>query len=72
MVTVENSETGGRNLCGTLVISNDLTIDGQTYVIPCDFKCGNSILLEVIHGSGSAMEGCIHLREIQAYYSPGL
>ena len=72
MVMVENSDTGDRNLCGSLAISNDLTIEGQTYVIPCDLKCGNSILLEVNHGWGSSIEGCIHLREIQAYISAGL
>lgn len=72
MVMVENSDTGDKNLCGTLAISNDLTIEGQTYVIPCDLKCGNSILLEVNHGWESSIEGCIHLREIQAYIAAGL
>ncbi|KAL5247791.1 hypothetical protein ACHWQZ_G019622 [Mnemiopsis leidyi] len=68
-VIVENSETESRDICGRLVIRHDFTVKGQTYNIPCDSLCGNSILLEVNHGSGSAREGCIHMKEIEAYYS---
>lgn len=71
-VIVENSETESRDICGRLVIRHDFTVKGQTYNIPCDSLCGNSILLEVNHGSGSAREGCIHMKEIEAYYSAGV
>ena len=68
-VLVMNSETESRLYCGRLSTNSDLTVEGQTYRIPCALHCGNIILLEVNRGEGSGIEGCIHMNEIQAYSS---
>ena len=71
-VSVVDTGTGSENLCGILKTKKDWTIEGQTYRIPCDLKCGNEVKLTVIHTRKTySLPACIHMREIVAY-SKGL
>ena len=61
-ISVVNSITGEKEQCGKLHTTDILTVEGQTYTIPCDMKCGDAIELSV-HKSG----GCVHVKEIEVY-----
>ena len=63
-VFVVNTKTGTESLCGVLKVSDVLTIDGQTYRIPCDLKCGDEVKLTLRHESQPV---CIHTWEIMAF-----
>ena len=63
-VLVVNSDTGDESLCGVLKVSDVLTIEGQTYRIPCDLKCGDEVKLTLRHESKPV---CIHIWEITAF-----
>jgi hypothetical protein len=67
-VFVVNTATNTRNFCGVLKISDNTTIEAQTYKIPCKLKCGDEVKLTLRHDSGEyTHEGCIHIIEIKAY-----
>ena len=72
-VFVVNTNTGTESLCGILKASTDLTIEGQTYRIPCNLKCGDEVKLTVRHDNGKYDNpACIHMIEIVAYHIAGL
>ena len=69
-VFVVNTKTGTESLCGVLKVSDVLTIEGQTYRIPCDLKCGDEVKLTVRHDGGKYGKGaCIHMKEIKAFHT---
>ena len=69
-VFVVNTNTGTESLCGILKASTDLTIEGQTYRIPCNLKCGDEVRLTVRHDRGTYdIEACIHMIEIKAFHT---
>ena len=63
-IFVVNTKTGTESLCGVLKVSDVLTIEGQTYRIPCDLKCGDEVKLTLRHESKPV---CIHIWEIMAF-----
>ena len=65
-VFVVNTIKAIESLCGRISISGDMTIDGQTYKISCDLKCGDEVKLKLLHDSGKH-KACIHMREITAF-----
>ena len=68
-VFVANSDTGDESLCGVLKVSDVLTIEGQTYRIPCDLKCGDEVKLAVRHDNGDYDKAaCIHMKEVKAFH----
>ena len=68
-VLVVNTKTGTKGLCGVLKVSDVLTIEGQTYRIPCDLKCGDEVKLTVRHDKEKYhINACIHMREIVAFH----
>ena len=69
-VFVVDSDTREESLCGVLKVSDVMTIEGQTYRIPCDLKCGDEVKLTVRHDNGKYDNpACIHMKEIKAYYT---
>ena len=67
-VFVADSDTGDESLCGVLKVSDVPTIEGQTYRIPCDLKCGDEVKLTVRHDSGKYDNvACIHMTEIKIF-----
>ena len=69
-VFVLNTKTGTESLCGVLKVSDVQTIEGQTYRIPCDLKCGDEVKLTVRHDMGKYdRAACIHMTEILAYHT---
>ena len=67
-VFVVNTKTGTESLCGVLKMREVWTVEGQTYKISCDLKCGNEVKLTVRHNSGEYNNlACIHMSEIKAY-----
>ena len=67
-VFVVNTDTGIDNLCEVLKISSVMTIEGQTYTIPCHLKCGNEVKLTLRHDRGSYTHwAAIHMKEIMAF-----
>ena len=70
---VVDTETGEEALCGSLETKGGQSMEGQTYSIPCDQKCGNRVKFTVLHETGEHnTPGCIHMLEIMAYNLPGL
>ena len=61
-VAVIDSTTGDRSVCGRLDITDILTLEGQTYTLPCGLACGDEIELSV-HKTG----GCIHILEMEVF-----
>ena len=69
-VSVVDNDSQKENLCGTIRIRDVEGIEGQTYDISCDMKCGDEVKLTVYHGSGKYKRGaCITMAEIMAYIS---
>ena len=69
-VFVVNNDSQNESLCGILRIRDVEGIEGQTYDIPCDMKCGNEVKLSVYHGTGKyKRSACITMAEIMAYSS---
>ena len=69
-VFVVNTKTGTESLCGVLKVSDVLTIEGQTYRIPCDLKCGDEVKLTIRHDKDKYhIDACIHMREIKAFHT---
>ena len=67
-VFVVNREKDTESLCGVLKVSDDLTIEGQTYRIPCELKCGDEVKLTLRHDKGRYhVKACIHMREIISF-----
>ena len=67
-VFVVNREKKTESLCGVLKVSDDLTIEGQTYRIPCDLKCGDEVKLTLRHDKGRYhVKACIHMKEITSF-----
>ena len=67
-VLVINRETEIENLCGLVGVSDVPTIEGQTYRIPCDLKCGDEVKLTLRHDSSNyTREACIHIYEITTF-----
>ena len=65
---VINARSGAESLCGVLNVINDYSLEGQTYRIPCDVKCGDEVKLTLRHNIGEYdKNGCIQMREITAY-----
>ena len=70
-VLVVDSYTRSESLCGTLAMRKEQSVEGQTYRVPCDGKCGNEVKLTVYHETGDyGYRACIHMSEILAYHSP--
>ena len=67
-VFVVNTKTGTESLCGVLKVSDVMTIEGQTYRIPCDLKCGDEVKLTVRHDSKYEKDACIHMKEITTFH----
>lgn len=71
-VFVVNTATKGESLCGILKTRYGPSVQGQTYKIRCNMKCGDEVKLTVYHESGDYdYEACIHMSEIMAFVSPG-
>ena len=69
-VFVVNTNTGTKSLCGVLKSRTDSTIEGQTYRIPCNLKCGDEVKLTVRHDRGKySVDACIHMKEINAFHT---
>ena len=67
-----DSKTGTESLCGVIKVSDVLTIEGQTYRIPCDLKCGDEVKLTVRHDMGKYdRAACIHMTEIIVFHKGG-
>ena len=67
-VFVVNTDAGTENLCGVLKVSPVMTIEGQTYHIPCHLKCGNEVKLTVRHDEDLYwLIAMIHMKEIMAF-----
>ena len=65
-----NTGSKTESLCGVLKVNDVLTIEGQTYRIPCDLKCGDEVKLTVRHDSGKYhKDACIHMKEIEAFHT---
>ena len=63
-----NTDTGTESRCGVLKVSDILMIEGQTYRIPCDLKCGDEVKLAVRHDRGTYKRAaCIHMTEIEIF-----
>ncbi|XP_063675205.1 uncharacterized protein LOC134811967 [Bolinopsis microptera] len=55
------------SLCGTLIIREEMTLQGQIYAIECgQMSCGNLIKVSVVHQSTETL-AIIHMREITAF-----
>ena len=68
-VLVINTETGAESLCGVLKVTDVMTIEGQTYRIPCDLKCGDEVKVTLRHDKDKYRhEACIHMNEISAFH----
>ena len=71
VLVVNRVNKGTESLCGVIKVTNDRTIDGQTYRIPCDRKCGDEVKLTVRYDKGNGNEplarACIHMYEIKAF-----
>ena len=63
-VFVVNTKTGSESLCGVLKVRNIWTIEGQTYKIPCDLKCGDEVQHETENYN---YNGRVHMRQINAF-----
>ena len=69
-VFVVNREKDTESLCGVLKVSDDLTIEGQTYRILCELKCGDEVKLTLRHDRGKyGRLACMHMREVKAFRS---
>ena len=69
-VLVVSTEKGTESLCGVLKVGDVLTMEGQTYRIPCNLKCGDEVKLKLRHDSSKyAMVACIHMMEINAFHT---
>ena len=69
-VLVVSTEKGTESLCGVLKVGDALTMEGQTYRIPCNLKCGDEVKLTLRHDSGKyAMLACIHMMEITLFHT---
>ena len=67
-VAVVNSQKGIESVCGELDVGLDYTILGQTYFIPCNWKCGDEVKLTLRHDTGQYdYLACIHMKEIIAF-----
>ena len=67
-VYVVNTDNGAEYLCGILKVRNEYTVEGQTYTLPCDGKCGNEVKVTVLHEEGKySNRAFINMREIRAY-----
>ena len=68
-VFVVNTDEGTENLCGVLKVSGPvMTIEGQTYNIPCHLKCGNEVKVTLRHDKGLYSSiAIINMKEIMAY-----
>ena len=68
-VLVVNNGERTESLCGVLKVRDVRTIEGQTYRIPCNLKCGDEVKLTVRHdrNSGYDINACIHMSQITAY-----
>ncbi|KAL5249982.1 hypothetical protein ACHWQZ_G015902 [Mnemiopsis leidyi] len=67
-VYVVNTDNGAEYLCGILKVRNEYTVEGQTYILPCDGKCGNEVKVTVLHEEGKySNRAFINMREIRAY-----
>ena len=66
-VFVANSKTGTESLCGVLKVRDIYTIEGQTYRIPCDLKCGDEVKLTL--RDDTHKYNCIHMIEISALHT---
>ena len=73
-VFVVNTDAGTENLCGIFKVSPVMTIEGQTYHIPCHLKCGNEVKLTVRHDHSYnyRYNAAIHMREIMAFTGLGM
>jgi len=71
----DSSNESDEQLCGKMEVTDDYTIEGQTYTISCGMKCGNFVTLRSSQddpcGVGLDNEdecaGCIHVSEIEVY-----
>ena len=69
-VLVVNAGKRTESLCGVLKVGDALTMEGQTYRIPCNLKCGDEVKLTLRHDSGKyAMLACIHMMEITLFHT---
>ena len=70
-VLVFNTKTDKEHLCGKLTTRDGVTIQDQTYKIPCSMECGDEVKLTVRKETEHA---CIHLKEIKVFgfLAPGL
>ena len=67
-VFVIDSRSGAESLCGVLNVIKKYSLEGQTYRIPCNVKCGDEVKLTLRHNRGAySKNGCIHMKEITAY-----
>ena len=71
-VFVVTTAKGTDNRCGVLKVRDIYTIEGQTYKIPCDLKCGDEVKVTLQHRQGTDQKmACLNIREITAYQSAG-
>ena len=67
-VVLVDTETESESLCGVLKVTEDWTLEGQTYRIPCDLQCGDEIVLTLRHDEDKyTTSACIHIKEIMAF-----
>ena len=70
-VYLKNNDLNTEVLCGTIAAREEWSLEGQTYRISCDGKCGDEIELrlryqEQLHRHYGT---CIHMYEIETYAS---
>merc|ERR1719233_829682 len=59
-------------LCGVLSSREDNSVEGQTYRISCEGKCGDGLMLVVNHHRDEYAEdspACIHMSELGVHFS---
>ena len=67
-IFVVNTDTDIVHLCGVLKVGPVMTIEGQTYHIPCQMRCGNEVKVTLQHDRGFySRDATIHMREISAF-----
>ena len=70
-ISVKNSGSDEKGLCGILTVTDTPTTKGQTYEIKCGkYICGDEIRLDVVRKSDESIR-YIAMREVTAYYSTG-
>ena len=68
-VFIVNTVKGTESLCGVLKIKSTMTLEEQTYKIPCDLNCGDEVRLTLRHDHGKySSPACIHMFEIMAFF----